>query len=63
MITFNNQMDIEMVMRISAIVILLPKIGFRATAVAEAAAWSGALLLNFIAYQLHINKNKEKITE
>ena len=54
---------LEMVMRISAIVILLPKIGFKATAVAEAAAWTGALLMNFIAYQLHINKKTEKITE
>lgn len=54
---------LEMIMRISAIVILLPKIGFKATAVAEAAAWSGALLMNFIAYHIHINKKTEKITE
>ena len=54
---------LEMIMRISAIVILLPKIGFKATAVAEAAAWTGALLMNFIAYYIHINKKIEKNIE
>ena len=54
---------LEMVMRISAIVLLLPKIGFKATAVAEAAAWSGALLLNFIAYVIHIRKKKDIAAE
>lgn len=54
---------LEMVMRISAIVLLLPKIGFKATAVAEAAAWSGALLLNFIAYVIHIRKKEDIAAE
>ncbi len=54
---------LEMVMRISAIVLLLPKIGFKATAVAEAAAWSGALLLNYIAYVIHIRKKEDIAAE
>ncbi len=54
---------LEMVMRISVIVLLLPKIGFEATAVAEAAAWSGALLLNFIAYVIHIRKKADLTAE
>lgn len=54
---------LEMVMRISAIVLLLPRIGFKATAVAEAAAWSGALLLNFIAYVIHIRKKADIAAE
>ena len=49
---------LEMLMRIAALVLLLPIIGFKATAVAEAAAWLGALVLNLIAYLVHINKRK-----
>lgn len=41
---------LEMVMRILAIAILMPAIGFQATALAEVAAWSGALLMNMITY-------------
>lgn len=47
---------IEMLMRISVIVICISDIGFKATAYAEVVAWSGALLLNFFAYQVLINK-------
>lgn len=54
---------LEMIMRISAIVILLPIIGFKATAIAEAAAWSGALITNLIAYIVHIRKATKKISE
>ena len=54
---------LEMIMRISAISLLLPVIGFRATAIAEAAAWSGALITNLIAYIVHIRKTTNKITE
>ncbi len=54
---------LEMIMRISAIVLLLPVIGFKATAIAEAAAWSGALITNLIAYIVHIRKATKKTTE
>jgi len=54
---------LEMIMRISAIVLLLPVIGFKATAIAEAAAWSGALITNLIAYIVHIKKATDKSTE
>lgn len=47
----------EMVLRIPAIILLLPEIGFKATAYAEAAAWIGALALNWIAYRIFIRKN------
>lgn len=40
---------LEMALRIGVIVRFLPQIGFSATAYAEAAAWTGALLLNMIA--------------
>lgn len=48
----------EMVLRIPAIILLMPEIGFKATAYAEAAAWIGALTLNWIAYRIFIRKNK-----
>lgn len=54
---------LEMIMRISAIVFLLPVLGFKATAIAEAAAWSGALVTNLIAYIVHIRKATKKISE
>ncbi|MBQ3162811.1 MAG: MATE family efflux transporter [Oscillospiraceae bacterium] len=54
---------LEMVMRIAVIVLLLPKIGFAATAIAEAAAWTGALLMNFIAYQVHIKRKVKTVEE
>jgi Na+-driven multidrug efflux pump len=41
----------EMVLRIPAIILLLPKIGFIATAYAEWIAWIGALLLNVIGFK------------
>ena len=43
---------VEMGLRIPAIMILLPLMGFRATGFAEGIAWSGALALNFGAYIL-----------
>ncbi len=54
---------LEMVMRIAAIVLLLPIIGFKATAIAEAAAWTGALVTNLIAYLVHIRKAIKKSIE
>lgn len=50
---------LEMVLRIAIIVLFLPRIGFSAAGYAETAAWSGALVLNLIAYILAIHKNKE----
>lgn len=41
---------VEMMLRIPAITILLPRIGFRGTAYAEGIAWVGALALNAGAY-------------
>ncbi len=45
----------EMVLRILAIILLLPNIGFRAAAYAECIAWIGALLLNKAGFML-LNK-------
>lgn len=46
----------EMVLRIPAIIFLLPHIGFRATAYAEIIAWIGALALNIGAYMIYYRK-------
>lgn len=45
---------IEMVMRISVIVLFIERYEFRATALAEVVAWLGALTLNFIAFQIYL---------
>ena len=45
----------EMIFRIPAIIILLPNMGFKATAYAEIIAWVGALSLNAIAYIIYYN--------
>lgn len=50
----------EMVMRICVIVIFVPKIGFSATAWAEAAAWGGAVLLNGIAFAVILRNKTER---
>jgi Na+-driven multidrug efflux pump len=42
---------VEMIMRILVIVLFVSKIGFAATAWADAVAWIGALLLNFVAFE------------
>ncbi len=47
---------IEMVMRISVIVLCVSEVGFRATAYAEVVAWLGALALNFIAFQILLRR-------
>lgn len=47
---------IEMVMRIAVIVLMVPEVGFRATAYAETVAWFGALGLNFIAFQYLLSR-------
>lgn len=41
---------LEMVLRVGAISLLIGSFGFRATAIAEACAWVGALLMNAAAY-------------
>jgi len=41
---------LEMVLRIVTIAVFMGSIGFRATAYAELAAWSGAMLMNMIVY-------------
>ncbi len=43
---------VEMVMRIGVIVLFISEFGFKATAFAECVAWTGAFLLNFIAYKV-----------
>lgn len=48
---------LEMALRIGVIIIFVPKIGFTATAWAEAAAWFGAVLLNGVAFAV-ILRNK-----
>lgn len=49
---------LEMVVRILVIILLLPGIGFRATAYAEVCAWAGAVLLNFVAYLSAMRRNR-----
>ena len=46
----------EMILRIPAIILLLPHMEFRATAYAEIIAWVGALALNVIAYIIYFQK-------
>lgn len=41
---------LEMFLRMMTIVILMPEIGFLSTAFAEVLAWSGAFIVNRIAY-------------
>ncbi len=47
---------LEMSLRIPAIMILLPRVGFRATGFAEAAAWTGAMTLNVTAFIVYYRK-------
>lgn len=53
---------VEMVLRIGTIALFIENTGFMATAYAEIGAWSGALLLNLIAfvYILMVKSNPEK---
>ncbi len=50
----------EMILRIATIVLFIDRIGFRATAFAEAAAWTGALLINLITYYIIFSRLKKK---
>ena len=47
---------VEMVMRIAVIVLMIPEVGFRATAYAETVARFGALLLNYTAFQFLLSR-------
>ena len=46
----------EMILRIAVIILFIGSMGFTATAIAEAAAWTGALILNMTAYFINIRK-------
>lgn len=52
----------EMALRIPAIILLVKSVGFAATAYAESIAWTGALLLNVVAYIVFICKTKDHPT-
>lgn len=47
---------VEMVMRISVIVIFLDTIGFMSTAYADISAWVGALIMNVIAFYILVKR-------
>ena len=47
---------LEMVLRISVIMLLIGELGFKATAFAEVSAWTGALIMNMSAYIFYIRK-------
>lgn len=53
----------EMALRIPAIIILLPIIGFQGAAYAEGVAWIGALALNLGAYIIHIKRFSQNSNE
>lgn len=48
---------LEMFIRISVIVVFIPRLQFKATALAEICAWSGALLLNVCAFTIILHRN------
>ena len=52
---------LEMLLRILTIAFLMSSIGFQATAIAEIAAWGGAMLMNLIVYyRIMATKTQEK---
>lgn len=51
---------IEMCMRIAVIVLFIDNVGFKSTAYADVVAWIGAILLNFIAYNVLMNRYLRK---
>lgn len=51
----------EMIMRIAIIRIFMGRIGFSATAFAEASAWTGAFIINFIAYYVIYRKKVKSV--
>lgn len=53
----------EMFLRIGTIVLFASSIGFKATAFAEVAAWTGALLINGIAFFYYLSKEKRSVLQ
>ena len=49
----------EMTLRIVVIITFINRFGFAATALAEAAAWTGALLVNMVAYYIHLPRDRQ----
>jgi len=47
---------LEMVIRVLVIIFFVSKIGFVATAWSNTVAWLGALILNFVAFEVHLRK-------
>ncbi len=50
----------EMILRTGAIILLIKPMGFRATAAAEIFAWTGALLINTLAYLAIFSRERSK---
>lgn len=50
---------LEMTIRILVVVFFIDSLGFRSTAYAEAAAWVGALILNYTAFRHYIGVHSE----
>ena len=50
----------EMILRTGAIILLIKPMGFRATAAAEIFAWTGALLINTLAYLAIFSRERRK---
>ena len=53
---------LEMVLRIAAISFLISRIGFKAAAVAEVCAWTGALLVNVYAFGRRLSPKLSRIS-
>ena len=47
---------LEMVIRVLIIILFVSKIGFVATAWANTAAWLGALVLNWVAFEVNLRR-------
>ena len=54
---------LEMVLRIGTISLLIGSLGFRATALAEVMAWTGALLMNGTAFYVIFARERRKYTQ
>ena len=53
---------LEMVLRIAVIFLFIDGLGFKATAFAEASAWTGALIVNMTAYFMFMRRSAAKKT-
>jgi len=54
---------LEMVMRVSVTVIFIGSLGYGAAINAEFSAWTAALILNFTAFEIYLNKENKKYNE